>query len=246
MCQTSSSNLRAYEAPTGFGHQIVFTTISAGNMSTTVLGPSETTEQIGKNRHRVEYELGVKPGATRFVSQIHSNKVVDAGPNGWGEEHPLAEADALVSVTGQAPLGILVADCLPVGFTTDYGPSAIAHAGRVGLLNGILENTVKRLRELDPERRGRIFAVIGPSICGRCYEVPSDMLDQGARFSTHIVSETSWGTPALDLPAAAVSTLSSMHVDVVQSNECTFTSHEYYSHRRQPGRGRIAGFVVPA
>ena len=243
MSLTSSSKFLTYKPTDGCEHNIVFTTVGAGNMSTTVLASSETIAETEKNRRQLEEDLGINPGSTRFVSQTHSNTVVDAGVSGWSADEVLIEADAIVSVTGQEPLGILVADCLPVAFTTDYGPSAIAHAGRVGLLAGILENTVHRLRQLDTDGHGRIQAVIGPSICGDCYEVPSDMRQQAARQYSEIASETSWGTPALDLPAAAEAILTQMHVAVVRTNECSYTNQRYYSHRRDPGQGRIAGYV---
>lgn len=243
MSQTSSSKFLAYRPQAGFRHHIAFTTVDAGNMSTTVLDASETGAHPTENRRRMERNLGIEPGTTRFVSQIHSNKVVDASADGWAADAALVEADALVSVTGREPLGILVADCLPVAFTTDYGPSAIAHAGRVGLLGGILENTVERLREVDGADRGRIHAVIGPSICGQCYEVPAEMQEHATKRYPEIASETSWGTPALDLPAAAESVLAGLQVDILRSHECTYTSQQYYSHRRQPGRGRIAAYV---
>ena len=215
-------------------------------MSTTVLSEAQTAAEVRSHRHNVERELGIEPGTTRFVSQVHSNRVVKAGTDGWADQDILEEADAIVSTDGDDPLAILVADCLPVAFTTDYGPSAVAHAGRVGLLDGILENTVAQLRELNTAGGGNITAVIGPSICGNCYEVPLAMRTSAVHRYANIGAETSWGTPALDLPAAAETILSGLAVDVVRSDICTYSDERYYSHRREPGQGRIAGFVWKA
>lgn len=243
MSQTSSSKNLIQPYHLDLWHEVAFTTVNAGNMSTTVLAESETPEETKQHRRAVEEALGITPGTTRFVSQIHSTTVVEAGPDGWESQPTLGDADAIVSVSGTAPMAILVADCMPIAFSTDYGPAAIAHAGRVGLLGGILEKTVERLRALDRGGRGRIKAVIGPSICGSCYEVPAEMRQQAAHHYSNIASETTWGTPALDLPAAAEGILEAADVEVYRINDCTFTNEQFYSHRRQPGAGRIAGFV---
>lgn len=212
-------------------------------MSTTVLAGSETVADIHRNRLKLEQQLGIQAGATQFVSQIHSSRVVETTNNGWNSNHTLAEADAIISVKGEEPIAILVADCLPVAFTTTYGPTAIAHAGRVGLLNGVLENTVAELRRHDPTGQGLITATIGPSICGSCYEVPSDMQHSAAAKYPVISSTTTWGTPALDLPAAAEYILQEAGVNVQRLGICTYTNEQLYSHRRQPGAGRLAGFI---
>lgn len=243
MFQTSSNKPLIHRHPTDSKHNVAFTTVDDGNMSMTVLGESQTRKDTEHNRRTVEQSLGITPGTTRFVSQTHSNTVLPSKPLGWARQDTLGEADAIVSQDGTDPIAILVADCMPVAFTTDYGPSAIAHAGRAGLLDGILENTVERLRSLATHKAGAITAIIGPSICGKCYEVPEGMRDQIAQHHPSIASQTSWGTPALDLPAAAQSILQALNVAVHRIDTCTYTDEMYYSHRRQPGVGRLAGFV---
>lgn len=243
MCQISSSKALIYQHSTDTGHNIGFTSVDAGNMSLTVLGPGKTVKDSAANRRRLESQLGIEPGTTRFVSQTHSTIVRSAGDRGWAEHETLGEGDAVVSTDGTDPIAILVADCLPVAFTTSYGPTAIAHAGRVGLLGGILQNTLRHLQGLDPDGYGTIHAVIGPGICGQCYEVPEHMRDEASTRYPEIASETTWGTPALDLPATAESLLQSMGVDVQRVDGCTRTNDRLFSHRREPGAGRIAGIV---
>lgn len=212
-------------------------------MSMTVRQEHQPVEDIVQNRRDVEQQIGILPGSSCFVSQTHSASVLIANTPGWAHQDTLGEGDAIISGTGNDPIAILVADCLPVAFTTDYGPTAIAHAGRVGLLDGILENTVTQLRDLDAHEAGTITATIGPSICGACYEVPEALRDQVAKQHPNIAAATSWGTPSLDLPAAAEAILEQAGVLVHRIHECTYTNTQLYSHRRQPGVGRIAGFV---
>ena len=70
----------------------------------------------------------------------------------------------------------MVADCIPVvlvGQCQDGGlVLAVAHAGRKGLLDGVLQRTVAAMHEAGAEN---ICAWLGPSICGSCYEVPEQM-----------------------------------------------------------------------
>lgn len=243
MCQISSSKSLIYQHRSDTGHQVGFTSTAAGNMSMTVLDQSETMQDTAHNRRELEAELGIVPGSTRFVSQTHSTTVLAAGDSGWAHQDTIGEGDAIISPDGTDPIAILVADCMPIAFITDFGPTAIAHAGRVGLLGGILQNTVQRLRTYDDAGTGKIQAIIGPSICGQCYEVPEEMRDEAAGQHPEIASVTSWDTPSLDLPATAEHILRSADIDVHRVAECTYTNQQLYSHRRQPGNGRIAGFV---
>lgn len=243
MSPISSNKTLIYQQDTKTGHRVAFTTAMAGNMSKTVLAEGESAQLVVENRRAIESELGITPGTTRFASQTHSTIVLTATEPGWAKRETLGEGDAIVSVDGTLPLGILVADCLPVVFTTDFGPTAIAHAGRVGLLNGILENTVRALRNYDSVGTGTIHATIGPGICGACYEVPAEMQEQASLTHPVIVSTTSWGTPGLDLPKTAAHILDNLDVVVTDIKQCTRTNDQLYSHRRQPGAGRIAGFV---
>lgn len=244
MFQISSNKALAFQRDTDTGHRVAFTTTVAGNMSQTVLAEGETADTVQLNRRAIEKQLGIHAGTTQFVSQIHSAVVMTAAERGWADQATLGEADAIVSPDGTQPLGILVADCLPVAFTTDFHSTAIAHAGRVGLLNGILENTVHELRRYDESGTGSIQAIIGPGICGECYEVPVTMQTQAADSHPNIVSTTSWGTPGLNLAAAAADILTNLGLEVINTAHCTMTNSMFYSHRRQPGAGRIAGFVT--
>src|SRR5699024_11328291 len=83
-----------------------------------------------RNIRTLEAALDIDSGTTRFASQTHSTIVLCSGDKGWGQVDTLGEGDAIISEDGTAPIAILVADCLPIAFTTDYGPTAIAHAGR--------------------------------------------------------------------------------------------------------------------
>ncbi|MFC2570732.1 MAG: polyphenol oxidase family protein, partial [Schaalia sp.] len=145
---------------------------------------------------------------------------------------------------GAPALAVQTADCLPVVFSAASGQIVAAvHAGRRGLLGGILDKTVDRIRSLDG---GPIDALIGPAICGRCYEVPADMADESEELMPGIRSVTSWDTPALDLPRAAASTLGARGVRVEIDERCTLEDADLFSYRADSSCGRQALIIVPA
>gem|GEM_PF-6584518 len=119
---------------------------------------------------------------------------------------------------------------------------AAVHAGRRGLLGGILSEAVAALRA---RTDGPIEALIGPAICGSCYEVPEQMASESESSMPGIRTRTSWGTPSLDLPAAAAASLSALGVRVVTDPRCTLEDQALFSYRRDSGCGRQALVIVP-
>ena len=89
----------------------------------------------------------------------------------------------------------------------------------------------------------RIRAAVGPSVCGRCYEVPSQMRDAAAARSP-VSATVSWtGTPAIDIAAGVVDHLASEGVQVTWVPGCTRESDRLYSYRRHQRTGRFAGVI---
>lgn len=244
----------------GPGLHVAFTGVDAGNLAfhvsggrsaATVAERQAAQAAISQARYRLEDAMGVPRGRTEYLTQVHSARVLAALGHGWGAGQAPREADALVSGSGRDPLAIMVADCLPVvlvsrpaGRHEFTGPTAVAHAGRQGLLDGVLEHTVHRMRQEGAGAApGDLQAWIGPAICGRCYEVPEQMRADGIARIPAAGSTTSWGTPALDLPAGAAAVLEGHGVAVHASGVCTREDHRVFSHRRDPGRGRFVGLV---
>ena len=218
------------------GVHVAFTSAEAGNLGTHVGDPHEAEA----NRERLTQHIG---SPLRFLNQVHSAEVIDA--DHAAEEIPTG--DAWIG-TSCAPLAIMVADCLPVLFAAGDGSggmiTAAAHAGRPGLLAGVLENTMAAVRR----RGGRsITAWVGPGACGRCYEIPAETVEALSIERPAIASRTSWGTAALDLRAEAHRILDSAGAAVVDVPGCTMEDPRFFSHRRtqQAGEppGRIAGVV---
>jgi YfiH family protein len=224
----------------GDGLWVAFTDKTAGNLA---LHVGDVPAAVQNRRRTLEAELGMVPGSLRFMNQVHSANVGIAS-TAQPAPPPETEIDALVSPQADVPLAVMVADCLPVVFVGSAAgggqASAVAHAGRQGLLDGVLVNTVSELRAAGVSD---IRAWIGPSICGRCYEVPGQMRAASCEQLPQLYSETSWGTPALDLPAGAAAQLETLDVETRRPGGCTLEDSRLFSYRRNPQTGRFAGLV---
>ncbi|MFF7126947.1 MULTISPECIES: peptidoglycan editing factor PgeF [unclassified Streptomyces] len=197
---------------------------------------------VRENRELAAKALGLDAGQVVWMNQVHGADVavVDAP---WGEK-PVPEVDAIVTVRRGLALAVLTADCVPVLLADPVaGVVAAAHAGRPGMVKGIVSAAVRAMAELGAEP-GRIVARTGPAVCGRCYEVPERMRAEVAAVEPAAHAETSWGTPAVDVSAGVHAQLGRLGVcDRAQSPVCTLESDDHFSYRRDRTTGRLAGYV---
>jgi polyphenol oxidase len=153
--------------------------------------------------------------------------------------------DALVTAEPAVPIGVLVADCLPVLIADPVNRVVgAAHAGRRGLVAGVIQNTVAAMVGQGAHPADCV-AVIGPAVCGRCYEVPEDMREAVSAVVPGTATTSAAGTPALDLPAGAVGILTAAGIGQVRNTDiCTVTDPRFYSYRGEGRTGRFAGVVM--
>jgi len=199
---------------------------------------------VSENRRLLALELGLDPGTLVFMKQVHGTEVaVVDGPPEPGAPPPVA--DALVTTRPGLGLVVLVADCVPVLLAARRSEVvAVAHAGRRGVAAGVVTATVAAMCELGA-RPDRVVAVVGPAVCGACYEVPAAMADEVAAVVPSARSTTRDGTRGLDLRAGVVAQLLEAGVETVEADPwCTVESRDLYSHRRDGVTGRFAGVVV--
>ncbi|MGR0160960.1 polyphenol oxidase family protein [Paenarthrobacter nitroguajacolicus] len=226
------------------GVSVAFTDAGAGNLALHV-GDDPSAVMVRRARLEQVLALGVNAPASgqfQYMDQVHGNHVEFIAAHGPGPT-----ADAMVSMAGASPpqpLAVMVADCVPVvlvGNDADGNPViAAAHAGRPGVASAVVPATVAEMR-----RRGavHISAWLGPSICGSCYEVPEQLRAEVSVKIPESWSSTSWGTPALDLPAGVRAQLAALSVAVEYSGECTLENDALFSYRRDSRTGRFAGLV---
>ncbi len=186
-----------------------------------------------------EFSLGLR---IHTVRQVHGDRVLAVNRDTDVAALALRPGDALITTARGVGLGVRVADCLPVLFADpSAGVVGAAHAGRVGLAAGVLVRTVVRLGELGATD---LQAWIGPHICGGCYEVPASLQAEFTVQHPAAAATTSWGTPSLDLGAAAEAQLETLGCAVTRVDPCTFTTPTLHSYRRDGERsGRQLGVV---
>jgi copper oxidase (laccase) domain-containing protein len=115
------------------------------------------------------------------------------------------------------------------------------HVGRRGLVNGVAVKTIELMREMGARK---IRAVLGPAICGRCYEVSQDVHDEVVALHPLATARTASGTPALDLPKALKACLAAEGISEISDLQiCTFESADHFSYRRDGLTGRQVGLV---
>ncbi|MEU3050606.1 MULTISPECIES: peptidoglycan editing factor PgeF [unclassified Streptomyces] len=197
---------------------------------------------VRENRSIAARALGLEADRVVWMNQVHGRDVaVVDGPWATG---PVPAVDGLVTARRGLALAVLTADCTPVLLVDpEAGVVGAAHAGRPGTVAGVVPATVAAMRSLGAEPE-RIIARTGPAVCGRCYEVPEQMRSDVAEAEPAAWSETSWGTPAVDVTAAVHAQLAALGVvDLAASPVCTLESPDHYSYRRDRTTGRLAGYV---
>ncbi len=195
---------------------------------------------VAANRSIVAEAAGVE--AVVWMDQVHGDVVVVVDrPPLPGEAAP--RCDGLVARLPGLALGVLVADCVPV-LMTDPGSGVVAavHAGRLGAQSDVVLQALDAMVSLGADP-GRVQVVLGPAICGECYEVPEAMQRVVAAFLPASLSTTRWGTPGLDLRRGLQGRLAGRVGSVEIVDVCTFESLNHFSHRREGVTGRTAGVV---
>lgn len=184
--------------------------------------------KVNSNREKI--------GSAQFMNQVHGDEITVV--NSISSEIPTC--DGLITTTPNLALAVMVADCIPLLLVSKEVVGAI-HVGRAGLVNRIALKAVQMMRTIGAIE---IHAVLGPSICGSCYEVPFQMQQDVIADHPRAFATTRKGTPGLDLPKALIADLLSAGVTYEASTICTFEEEIYFSHRRQNPTGRFAGVVA--
>ncbi len=184
-----------------------------------------------QNRERLRSQLKLE--SLQFMSQSHSDvvKLVHT----FSDIDP--EADALVTQNPGLGLAVLVADCIPLLLSSPTCVAAV-HVGRIGMTNGIIDKTLDIMEGLGATG---IFAWIGPSICGGCYEVSPEMYEEVTTFFP--ASATSTAQHSLDLPRGAIGILRERGIDTHALGICTLENSQFFSYRRDKTIGRQAGVI---
>ena len=162
------------------------------------------------------------------MHQVHGDQVVVIDAI---EKTPTA--DALVTSNKEIALAVRVADCLPLLMYSENVVAAV-HVGRKGLVNKVAVNSVNQMRKLGAEE---IQGVVGPHICGDCYEVGSELCAQVSADHPATAAKNNH----LNLYAGLVEQL--VGVSLTNLNLCTKELPDYFSYRGNAEIGRQVGVI---
>jgi polyphenol oxidase len=196
---------------------------------------------VAANRARLAEGIGLTPDRLVWMEQVHGRTVgVVDGPRA----EPLEATDGAVTKQPGLGLVVLTADCVPVLLgDQEAGVVGAVHAGRVGARVGVVVETLKVMLAQGAELE-RIEVLLGPAVCGECYEVPADMQSDVEKHLPGSASKSRKGTPALDLRAGLWNQLASAGVGKIGVDpRCTFEEKDLFSHRRQAPTGRLASVI---
>ena len=133
---------------------------------------------------------------------------------------------------------------LNLGLHVTDEPSIVL-ANRASLVHDVgpiqyMNNTLEVMRDMGSTD---IRAIIGPSICGSCYEVSQEIYDEVIALHPAAASRTTHGNVSLDLPAALRAVLTGQGVEIRDEFSCTVENPELFSYRRDGVTGRQAGII---
>jgi polyphenol oxidase len=221
-------------------YEVVFTTrvggVSEGPYASLNLGrkTGDDVERVDENRRRACAEIGADAMGLALNYQVHS-AVVHRAQQG---ERRVAQGDGLWTEEPALPVLALAADCLPIALVRANGAApavSVLHAGRIGLLDGVVEAGVEALG-------GTLAAAIGPAIGPCCYEVGEEVAaPYRARFGAGIMRGRK-----LDLWQAAERALRDAGVDRIERFDlCTACNPElFFSHRRDGKPRGVQGVLA--
>jgi YfiH family protein len=219
----------------------------------------DNVEDVIKNREIVCKKLGYTLDSVVAMQQVHGAnvKVIDYSFKGRGArrlEDAIEDTDGLITNSRRLVLLTVAADCSMGMF---YDPVqevlALAHSGWDGVISGVFRNVVVTIEKDFHCKREDILVGVGPTICGRCYEISDDVVkifqDKFLHDKDKIISTSVNGGKTLDIVKALELQLLAEGIDanhIELSNLCTAcNTKEFYSYRVEKGNtGRTGIFAV--
>jgi polyphenol oxidase len=193
------------------------------------------------NRRALAAACGLAADSLTWMRQVHGRDVWYAAS---GQAAPPGPVDAMFTDQPGLALCVQVADCAPVLLADPHARIVgAAHAGREGLVAGVVPALVAAMSAAGASP-ARMHAVIGPAVCGRCYEVPAELQARVGAVIPAASCKTAAGTCGLDITAGVTAQLAAAGVETIDTDgRCTVQSPDLFSYRRDGRTGRFAGLI---
>jgi len=185
------------------------------------------------------------PPAAAWGIQVHEDVVTYVDAPGV-----VPGTDALITDVPGLPLGVIMADCVPVlVYDPDHHALGLAHAGWPGTVARLASKTVRAMTERFGSDPAALVAAIGPSIGPDEYEVGPDVIDQvrDAYEDAPVLREhPTPGKAFFDLWTANDYDLRSAGVQTIEVANLSTARHldEFYSWRVAKDTGRFATIAM--
>ncbi len=185
------------------------------------------------------------PSEPVWIHQVHGIKVIDAAIVGCE-----VEADAAYAKQTNTVCVTMTADCLPVLLCDEAGTIVAAvHAGWKGLLDGVIENTIKHMQLAIPSLKiHSLMAWLGPAIGPKAFEVGSEVaeafikVDENAALAFESIGNNKWLGNIYQLARQRLNTIGVSKI--YGGNFCTYTDEAtFFSYRRDEVTGRMASII---
>ncbi|MGB8454759.1 MAG: peptidoglycan editing factor PgeF [Anaerocolumna sp.] len=158
--------------------------ISEGIYESMNLGFSNGDEpgRVRENYERISESIGFGLEAIVTSDQVHNTEIrlVTAEDKGKGvlKKRDYKGIDGLITKEAGIMLATYYADCVPL-YIIDIKNHAIglSHSGWRGTVKRMGQATLKAMEKHFGTDAADVVALIGPSICGDCYEVSQDVAD---------------------------------------------------------------------
>ena len=202
-------------------------------------GSKDEKNKIEKNLELVAKKIKVNKKNLITMNQSHSNKVIVI--NNKKKDKRKKNSDAMITKVKGLGLGVVTADCIPI-ILYDVKNEIIgcAHAGWKGALSGIIENTIKKFREINT--RNKIFACVGPCIGKRSYEVDLKFYEKflsKSKLNKIYFSDSKKNKKLFNLRKYVSDKLLNLKVEVDHINFDTFKEKsKFFSYRRSTKLGQ--------
>ena len=204
------------------------------------IGSKDQEENVKKNLDIVSKKFNIKKDSLALMHQTHSNKVEIIVKRNNLER---IKCDAMLTKDNEIALPVLTADCLPI-LIYEKRKEIIGciHAGWKGAVNGIIENTLKKLEEMDGSIK-QLVVSLGPCISQKNYEVKNDFYSEFIKKSKNNDSfffKNEKKTFNFDLRGFVIKKfkdLGVLEIDNVAIDSFA-SQNEYFSHRRAKKLGQ--------
>ena len=214
-----------------------------GGMSSAPFAQANLADHVGDcdsavnhNRKSLAELMGLESNQLAHMSPVHGPQLAIVTSGGKA-----GEVDSLITTTENVGLLALGADCATIGihaWGSQMGVAVAAiHCGWKGLCTDVLGATISQLRALGAQK---FQAILGPAICGKCYQVDDERVHAVKSSCPKSVASAALEFPGgIDVRAGLVAMMADEGIPSELVGGCTYENvRELYSYRREAVTGR--------